>query len=57
MGMSNLVMLPVMAVATVSAASIYERDGSYDRAAMFFSLGMLVAIGSLLLSNRSAARS
>jgi predicted MFS family arabinose efflux permease len=56
MGMSNLVMLPVMAFAAILAASIYESHGNYARAAAIFSLGMLASIGSLLLSNRSAAK-
>lgn len=56
MGMSNLVMLPVMACTAILAASIYESRGSYDRAAMIFAAGVLLAIVSLMFSNRSAAR-
>jgi MFS family permease len=57
MGLSNLVMLPVMATATVGAASIHESRNSYSLAAMIFSLGMMAAIVALLLSNRSAGES
>jgi len=53
MGLSNLVMLPVMAISTIGAALIYESQGSYQPAALVFSGGLLVAIASLLLSNRS----
>jgi predicted MFS family arabinose efflux permease len=52
MGMSNLIMLPVMAIAAIVAASVYESQGNYERAAMIFAIGMLAAIGMLLLSNR-----
>ncbi len=56
MGMSNLIMLPVMAIAAIVAASIYESQGNYERAAMIFAIGMLTAIGMLLLSNWSERR-
>jgi MFS family permease len=57
MGLSNLVMLPIMAMATIGAASIHESRNSYSLAAMIFSVGMLSAIVALLLSNRSAVES
>jgi MFS family permease len=57
LGLSNLVMLPVMAFTTVSAALIHERQASYEWAAILFSAGIVVAISCLLLSNRSAAKS
>jgi predicted MFS family arabinose efflux permease len=56
MGLSNLLMLPIMAVAAILAASVYEGQGNYDRALVIFALGMLAAIASLLASNRSASR-
>ena len=56
MGLANLVMLPIMAIATVSAAMLHERQGNYEGPALLFSIGMLAAIGFLFLSNRSAAR-
>jgi predicted MFS family arabinose efflux permease len=54
MGLSNLVMLPVMALATVGAAGVYEADGSYARAALLCAVGSALAIVSLVVSNRSA---
>lgn len=57
MGLSNLVMLPIMAIATVGAASIHESRSSYSLAAMIFAVGMMAAIVALLLSNRSAVES
>jgi hypothetical protein len=56
MGMSNLIMLPVMAIAAMVAASIYESQGDYERATLVFAIGMLAAIGMLLCSNRSERR-
>ena len=56
MGMSNVIMLPVMAIAAIVAASSYESQGNYERAAMIFAIGMLTAIGMLMLSNRSERR-
>ncbi len=56
MGVSNLLMLPVMAAAALFAAGVYEREGSYDRATLIFGIGMLAAIASLLLAERSARR-
>ena len=56
MGLSNLVMLPVMSVAAIMAAMIFERDGNYDRALTGFGIAMLIAIASLLLSNRRHAQ-
>ncbi len=56
MGMSNLIMLPVMTIAAMVAASIYESQGDYEPVAMIFAIGMLAAIGMLLLSNRSERR-
>jgi len=54
MGLSNFVMLPVMAGAVLLAASNYERDGSYGLSLIVFSVGLLSAIGCLLMSNWSA---
>ncbi len=56
MGLSNLVMLPVMAGAILLAASNYEAEGGYGLALCVFSIGLLAAIGCLLASNRSARR-
>jgi MFS family permease len=56
MGLSNLVMLPVMALATVAAASIHESRGGYEGAATLFSGAILIAVVLLFLSNRSAAK-
>jgi predicted MFS family arabinose efflux permease len=53
MGLSNLVMLPVMAGAVLLAASNYEARGGYGMALSIFSIGFLLAIGCLLMSNRS----
>jgi MFS family permease len=57
MGLSNLVMLPIMAIATIGAAWIHEGQNSYSLAAMIFAGGMMAAIVTLLLSNRSAVES
>ena len=54
MGLSNMVMLPIMAGSVLLAASSYETSGSYSVALSVFSIGLLMAIGSLLLSNWSA---
>jgi len=53
MGLSNLVMLPVMAGAVLLAASNYEAEGSYEMSLLVFSVGFLAAIGCLLISNWS----
>ncbi len=54
MGLSNLVMLPIMAGAVLLAASNYEAEGSYGLATFVFSIGLMASIGCLFLSNRSA---
>ena len=54
MGLSNLVMLPIMAGAVLLAASNFEADGGYGLATLVFSIGLLASIGCLFLSNRSA---
>ena len=54
MGLSNLVMLPIMAGAVLLAASNFEAEGSYGLATLIFSIGLLASIGCLFLSNRSA---
>jgi MFS family permease len=56
MGLSNLVMLPVMAGAVLLAASDFETDGGYGLSLQVFSVGLLSAIGCLLMSDRSARR-
>lgn len=55
MGLSNLLMLPVMAVSVVIAARIFESQGSYEGALRIFTLGVLLAIVSVFGSKRSAA--
>lgn len=54
MGLSNLVMLPIMAGSVLLAASNYEAEGSYGLATFVFSIGLLASIGCLFISNRSA---
>ena len=54
MGLSNLVMLPVMAGMVLFAASDFEETGGYVTALSVCSIGFAAAIGCLLLSNRSA---
>ncbi len=53
MGLSNVVMLPVMAGAVLLAASNYESEGGYGLALSVFSVGLLAAIGCLFVSNWS----
>jgi hypothetical protein len=54
MGLSNLLMLPVMAVAVVVAARIFDSQGSYDAALRIFTVAVLFAIISVFGSKRSA---
>lgn len=56
MGISNILMLPAMALTVMTAASVYEADLSYSRATVLFGAGLLGAIGCLFLSNRSAQK-
>lgn len=53
MGLSNLVMLPVMAGVVLFAASDFEATGGYATALTVCSVGFVAAIGCLLISNRS----
>ncbi|MCP4908223.1 MAG: MFS transporter [bacterium] len=53
MGLSNLVMLPVMAGAVLLAASNFEAEGGYGFSLLVFSAGLLAAIGCLFASNWS----
>ena len=55
-GLSNLLMLPVMAGSVLFAASGFESSGSYAGALVVFAVGVLASIGCLLGSNREAAR-
>ncbi len=55
MGLSNLLMLPVMAVAVLLAASVYEAQGSYTWALAVFALAILAAIGCVFGSSLAAA--
>ena len=55
-GLSNLLMLPVMATTVLFAASVFESTQSYAGALVVFSVGMLGSIGCLLGSNREATR-
>lgn len=55
-GLSNLLMLPVMAGSVLFAASAFESSGSYAGALVVFAAGVLASIGCLLGSNREAAR-
>ena len=52
-GFSNLLMLPVMASVVIFAASDFERTGGYATVLGLCSIGLLAAIGCLLISNRS----
>lgn len=54
MGLSNLVMLPIMAGTVLLAASNYEADGGYSLALAVFAVGLLAALGCLWGSNWSA---
>jgi MFS family permease len=56
MGLSNLVMLPVMAGAVLLAAANFESSGSYEGALVVFSIGMIASIGCLIGSNWSTRR-
>ncbi|MEM9175958.1 MAG: MFS transporter [Myxococcota bacterium] len=56
MGLSNLLMLPVMAGVVLVAAAIFESTGHYQAPLALFSVGLLASIGFLVGSNRDAAR-
>jgi predicted MFS family arabinose efflux permease len=56
MGLSNMMMLPVMTGSVLLAASIFEATGGYTRALSIFSIALLGAIGCLLGSNWSARK-
>ncbi len=55
-GLSNLMMLPVMATSVLFAASVFESTESYGGALAVFSVGVLGAIACLVGSNREANR-
>ena len=52
-GFSNLLMLPVIASVVILAASDFERTGGYATVLGVCSIGLLAAIGCLLMSNWS----
>ena len=54
MGLSNLLMLPVMAASVLFSAAVYEESGNYDHAVTVLAIGMLAAIGCLYGSSRSS---
>ena len=56
MGLSNMMMLPVMAGSVLLAASSFETTGGYAGALSVFSLALIGAIGCLLGSNWSARK-
>ncbi|MCR9094731.1 MAG: MFS transporter [bacterium] len=56
MGLSNLLMLPIMATTVLLAASVFESTGRYVGALAVFAFGLLGSIGCLFGSNREAAR-
>jgi cyanate permease len=56
MGLSNVFMLPVMAVAVLLAASIFEAQGSYASALIVFAIAVAAAIGCVFGSSWSARR-
>lgn len=56
MGISNILMLPAMALTVLLAAAIYEADGSYAWATVVLALGLVGAVACLFLSNRSARK-
>lgn len=51
MGLSNLVMLPIMAGVVLFAAADFEASGGYRSALTVYAIGFLLAIGCLLISN------
>ena len=57
MGLSNLLMLPVMAMVVLSAAEVFESSGTYASVLSVFAVGMLLAIGCLFGSSWDARRS
>ncbi len=57
LGLANVLMLPVLAVAVLVAAACFERQGSYQWALVLLAAGHVAAIACLLASNRSAASS
>ena len=54
MGLSNLLMLPVMAISVMTAARVFESQGSYEGALRIFTAVVLLAILSVFGSKRSA---
>lgn len=54
MGLSNLLMLPVMAATVLFAARVFDATGGYVTALFVFAAGVLAALVCLFLSNRSA---
>lgn len=59
MGLSNLLMLPVMAASVLYAASVFEATDGYASALVVFSFVLVLAVGCLFGSNwqaRSAAQ-
>ena len=54
MGISNILMLPAMAVTVMTAAALFESEGGYARTVVLLAGGLLLAVGSLFLSNRMA---
>lgn len=56
MGLSNLLMLPIQATSVLLASWVYETSGHYRSALLVFAGIMLIAIGCLFASNRSAQR-
>ena len=56
MGLSNLMMLPVVFGSVMLAASVFEATGGYSSALTVFAVGLLLAIGCLFGSNWSAQK-
>lgn len=54
MGISNILMLPAMAVTVMTAAALFESEGGYARTVVLLSSGLMIAVGFLFLSNRMA---
>lgn len=55
LGLSNVLMLPAVAGAVLLSAYCFERQGSYQWALVGLAAGYLVALASLVASNRSGA--
>lgn len=54
MGVSNLFVLPAMALAVLGAAGLFERQGHYSTALMLLAVGLVWALISAVISNRLA---